>query len=170
MLPGDEFPTIVLVHGIGADCAVGFALCRDIPIILLLLVIVAQFTLTLRGHAALGLQHLFCFIRSWLVSLICVKILKVRASMRADLIEIAANGVMSLGHSADTRVKIGERPWTSHHWHGFSSRGWAKELAAFIEVIQGAIDFFYLYVECSHVVVLRSRTRPRSRWRWRLLP
>ena len=73
------------------------------PVILLLLVVVAQFPLTLRGHTALGLQHLFCFIRSWLVSLVCVKILKIRASMGADLIEVA-NGVMPLGHSADTRV------------------------------------------------------------------
>ena len=73
------------------------------PVILLFLVVVAQFTLTLRGHAALGLQHLFCFIRSWLVSLVRIEILKVRASMGADLVEIA-NGVMSLGHSADTRV------------------------------------------------------------------
>ena len=80
------------------------------PVILLLLVVVAQFTLTLRGHAALGLQHLFCFIRSWLVSLICVKVLKVRASMGADLIEIA-NGMMSLGHPADTRVY---KMWSEH--------------------------------------------------------
>ena len=40
------------------------------------------------------------------------------------------------------RTKIGERPRTSHHWHGFSSRGWAEKLAAFIKVIQGTIDFY----------------------------
>ena len=53
------------------------------------------------------------------------------------------------------RTKIGERPWSSHHWHGFSSRGWAEELAAFIKVIQGAIDFYRSSVsnDVEHVMV-----------------
>ena len=72
-------------------------------VVLLLLVVIAEFTLALRGHAALGLQHLLCFIWSWLVSLVCIKILKVRARMGADLIEVA-DRVVPLWHSAHTRV------------------------------------------------------------------
>lgn len=30
VLTGDEFPAIILVHGVGADCAVGFALCGGV--------------------------------------------------------------------------------------------------------------------------------------------
>lgn len=73
------------------------------PVVLLLLVIIAKFTLTLGGHAALGLQHLLCFVWSWLVSLVCVKILEIRTRMGADLIELA-DRMMSLGHSTHTRV------------------------------------------------------------------
>ena len=78
---------------------------RPTPIVLLLLVVVAEFTLTLRRHAALGLQHLLCFVWSWLVSLVCVKILEVRARMGPALIEIA-DGVVPLGHSTHTRVCV----------------------------------------------------------------
>ena len=123
VLTSDEFPAIIFIHRVGADGAVRFALCgyvcdnicssakatlqrritRPTPIVLLLLMVVAQFTLTLRGHTALGLQHLLCFIWPCLVSLICVEVLEVRTRMRPDLIEIA-DRVVSLCHSAHTRV------------------------------------------------------------------
>lgn len=76
---------------------------KPTPIVLLLLVVIAKFTLTLRGHAALGLQHLLCFARSWLVSLVGVEILEVRARMGTDLIEVA-DGVVPLGDSTHTRI------------------------------------------------------------------
>lgn len=40
------------------------------------------------------------------------------------------------------RTEIGESPWTSHHGHGVSSRGRAKEFPALVEIIEGAIDFY----------------------------
>ena len=65
--------------------------------------VVAEFTLTLRSHAALGLQHLLGFVRSWLVSLVGVEALKVGARMGSDLIEVA-NRVVPLWHTAQTGV------------------------------------------------------------------
>lgn len=65
--------------------------------------VIAEFTLTLRGHAALGLQHLLRFVRSWLVSLVCVEVLEIRARLGADLIEVA-DRVVPLRHSAHARV------------------------------------------------------------------
>ena len=65
------------------------------PVVLLLLVVIAELTLTLRSHAALGLQHLLCFVWSWLVSLVGVEVLEVRARVRPDLIKVA-DGVVPL--------------------------------------------------------------------------
>ena len=131
---------------------------KPTPVVLLLLVVIAEFTLTLRGHAALGLQHLLCFVWSWLVSLVCVEVLEVGARVGANLIEVA-DGMVPLGHSAHTRVchmwleilspvndvvrtEIGESSWTSHHGHGVSSRRWAEELSALVEIIEGTINFY----------------------------
>ena len=30
VLTGDEFPSVLLVHGVGADSTVGFTLCGDV--------------------------------------------------------------------------------------------------------------------------------------------
>ena len=40
------------------------------------------------------------------------------------------------------RTEIGESSWTSHHGQRVSSRGWAEELSALIEIIEGAVDFY----------------------------
>ena len=40
------------------------------------------------------------------------------------------------------RTEIGESSWTSHHGHGVSSRRWAEELSALVEIIKGTINFY----------------------------
>ena len=72
------------------------------PVILLLLVVVAKLSFTLRSHAAFRLQHLLGFIRSWLLSLICVETLEVGARLRAKLFIVTYR--MSLRHTTHARV------------------------------------------------------------------
>ena len=133
--------------------------------------VVAKFPLTLRSHAALGLQHLLCFVWSWLVSLVCVEVLEVGARMGPDLIEVR-DRVVPLGNSAHTRIynmrsekfeprrndvlrtEIGESSWASHQGHGVSSRGRAEEFSALVEIIEGAIDFYKdVRIDPEHIVV-----------------
>ena len=93
------------------------------------------------------------------MSLVCVEVLEIRDRLGANLFEVA-DRVVSPGHSPDARVcnmwlgesesigndishtEIGESLWASHHRHRISSRGWAEELSAFVEVIEGAVDFY----------------------------
>ena len=108
------------------------------PIILLLLVVVAKLSFTLRSHTPFRLQHLLGFIRSWLVSLICVEALEIGARLWAKLFIITYR--VSLRHTTHARVcmmfvrdfgvclnkcwfltKVSERSRTSHRRQGVSS-------------------------------------------------
>ena len=187
--------------------------------------VIAEFTLTLRGHAALGLQHLLCLVWSWLVSLVCVEVLEVRARVRPDLIEVA-DRMVPLWHSAHRRVcsmylespnQRGVMLYApkSEYARGPPIMGMESRLEGRLKsfplllrlsrarltstrmsvkwqngrerwIVQG--HTFYLNVECSQFLMLKSRTRPcnvhepvsvagnvsdrstRSRRRWRLLP
>ena len=72
------------------------------PVILLLLVVVAKLSFTLRSHASFRLQHLLGFVRSWLVSLICVETLEIRARLRAKLFIVTYR--VSLRYTTHARV------------------------------------------------------------------
>ena len=112
MLTSDEFAAVLLIHGVGADCTVGFTLDRDIyvnlvylcfhgkgkdhmprsyltSIILLFLVIIPKLTFALSSHATLSLLHLVGFALSrTLVSLIRVKALDTGARMRTHMVVV----------------------------------------------------------------------------------
>ena len=107
------------------------------PIILLLLVVVAKLSFTLRSHASFRLQHLLGFVRSWLVSLICVETLEIGARLRAKLFVVTYR--VSLRYTTHARVwkmfvrnctvrlnrccfptEVGERSRTSHRRQGVS--------------------------------------------------
>ena len=107
------------------------------PVILLLLVVVAELSFTLRSHASFRLQHLLGFVRSWLMSLICVETLQIGARLRAKLFIVTYR--VSLRHTTHARVwkmfvniftaclnrcwfptEVGERSRTSHRRQGVS--------------------------------------------------
>ena len=72
------------------------------PVILLLLVVVAKLPFALRSHASFRLQHLLGFVRSWLVSLICVETLEIGARLWAKLLIVAYR--VSLRYTTHARV------------------------------------------------------------------
>ena len=107
------------------------------PVILLLLVVVAELSFTLRSHASFRLQHLLGFVRSWLMSLIGVETLQIGARLRAKLFIVTYR--VSLRHTTHARVwksfvkiftvrpnrcwfltEVGERSRTSHRRQGVS--------------------------------------------------
>ena len=110
---------------------------KHTPVILLLLVVVAKLSFALRSHASFRLQHLLGFVRSWLVSLVCVETLEIGARLRAKLFVVTYR--VPLRHATHTRVwkmfvrifraflnrcwfptEVGERSRTSHRRQGVS--------------------------------------------------
>lgn len=74
-------------------------------IILLLLMVVAQFSLTLSRHSSLCLHHLFGFICAsrWLVSLVGIEVLNIGSRERPSITEIA-NRMVSWRTGSHSRI------------------------------------------------------------------
>lgn len=136
---------------------------RPTSIVLLLLVIVAELSLALCCHPSLRLHHLFGLVRAprWLVPLVCVEVLEVRAGEGARIPKVAAGRVVP-GWSASAHTGIclslilspwgqwhamptkllGEVSLGAAHGHGFASAGAAKHLSALDEVVEGPVDLW----------------------------
>lgn len=87
-------------------------------VVLLLLMIVAEFPLTLCRHPTLCLHHLLYFIGTTLEPLGGVEALSVRAGVHARTVEFA-DGVMALRHGGVGKARIGcvdtFRTWAGSH-------------------------------------------------------
>ena len=79
---------------------------RPTSIVLLLLMVIAELTLSLSRHPPLCLHDLLSFARaSWLVALSCVEVLQVRGRIRPGITEIA-DGVVSRWSSSGAHTRI----------------------------------------------------------------
>jgi len=121
-------------------------------VVLLLLVIVAQLTLTLSRHPSLRLCHLVCVVGSRRIALVLVEALDVGRRVGAGAV-VLADRVVALGAAHALLLEVGV--WagaTSHHGHGLAAVGThgrrreagTEGLAALGKVLDGAVDLLKL--------------------------
>jgi hypothetical protein len=123
--------------------------------VLLLLVVVAQLTLSLSRHPSLRLRHLVRIVGSGRIALVLIEALNVRGRVGARAI-VLADRVVTLGAAHALLllvVGVGTRSTTAaHHGHGLAAvtrhgcrrEPRAKGLPALGEVFLGTFDFLEL--------------------------